>query len=156
MENKDYILAAVLVIVLLGAGFAIGNFITNGSKTTASATTSKVANNQAIKSPGNLNYETKSSQAEVAIDLTPKKFENGKLYVDISVNTHTVDLSKFELAKLVKLEYDSKSIFPISAPKLSGHHNSGTLIFDSGKELKSFKIVINGIPDVQERMFKWP
>lgn len=101
-------------------------------------------------------FETKTSESGVTINLMPKGFNNGKLYVDISVNTHTVNLDDYDLKSLTVLEFEGKSIKPISAPKLSGHHTSGTLIFDTGKELKAFKIKIKGFPDIEERVFEWP
>lgn len=102
-----------------------------------------------------LNFETKISESEVTIELTPKEFENGKLYVDIGVNTHSGNLADYDLNALTTLEFEGKSIKPSSAPKLSGHHNSGTLVFDIGKELDNFKIVVINLPEIQERIFEW-
>ena len=92
---------------------------------------------------------------DASVDLTPRGMENGKFAVDFSINTHSVDLSQFDLMKITLLEYDGKTIKPISAPQLSGHHNSGILIFDTGTEIKNFKIIIMGIPAVEERIFEW-
>ena len=96
-----------------------------------------------------------TDSGDVLMDLTPKGIENGKFAVDISINTHSVDLSQFNLMQITALEYEGKAIKPESAPKLSGHHSSGALIFDVGKELKNFKITIKGIPTVDERVFEW-
>ena len=75
--------------------------------------------------------------------------------MDFSVNTHSVDLSQYDLLQITTLEYNGNVIKPRSAPSLSGHHNSGTLVFDTGKELKTFKIIIKDIPDIKERIFEW-
>ena len=91
----------------------------------------------------------------VQIDLAPAGFQNGQLKVDIAVNTHSVDLSKYDLKKITTLEYDGKKTAPISAPQLSGHHTSGTLIFNVGNEMNAFKIKISGIPSIEERVFEW-
>lgn len=48
------------------------------------------------------------------------------------------------------------SVNPSSVPALSGHHSGGTLVFDTGKEIKRFSITIKGIPDIEERVFGWP
>ena len=85
-------------------------------------------------------YETKTSQGEVTIDLTPVKFENGWLYLDIEVNTHTTDLDKFDLTQIAFLEFDGKQIKPLSVSRLSGHHTSGEIVFDLGQEITNFKI----------------
>ena len=92
---------------------------------------------------------------DASVDLTPRGMENGKFAVDFSINTHSVDLSQFDLMQAATLEYDGKAINPESAPTLSGHHTSGTLAFDTGKEIKGFKIIIKGIPAVEERVFEW-
>ncbi|MEK6892531.1 MAG: hypothetical protein AABX25_05070 [Nanoarchaeota archaeon] len=89
------------------------------------------------------------------IDLIPKGVENGQLKVDFAINTHSVDLSQYDLTKIITLEFNGKKINPISAPKLQGHHNSGTIVFDVGQNLTRFKITIVEIPNVQERIFEW-
>ena len=104
-------------------------------------------------------FETISSgtteTGDVLIELRPHAFDNGKLNVDFSANTHSVDLSQFDLMQITTLEYDGNVLKPTSALTLAGHHNSGTLVFDTGKELNSFKIVIKSIPDIEERIFEW-
>ena len=96
-----------------------------------------------------------TNPGEVEIGLTPHKVINGKLNVDIAANTHSVDLSPFDLTKIITLEYDGKKINPIEAPQLGGHHASGTLVFNVDQEVKSFIITIIGIPKVEKRLFKW-
>ena len=98
---------------------------------------------------------TITSEGEVTIDITPMEFDDGKFYFDINLNTHSVELSSYDLYQLIKIQVDEKNTAPSSAPKLSGHHNSGTLIFDVGIEPKSFRIIINNIPDIEERTFQW-
>ena len=93
---------------------------------------------------------------DATVELTPKGFDNGKFKVDISVNTHSVDLSQYDLMEITTLQYGGRQIKPESVPKLAGHHNYGTMIFDLDKSPESFKITINGIPNVMERVFEWP
>ena len=102
-----------------------------------------------------LNLQTKTSEGAVTIDLTPKEFDGKNFYVDIGVNTHTVDLSQFDLKKLVTLEINDVSMSPISAPSLSGHHNSGTLIFGLKEEPRDFTIEVREFPDMPVRIFEW-
>lgn len=89
------------------------------------------------------------------VDLTPKGVENGQLKVDFVINTHSVELSQYDLTKITALEYGGKKINPASAPKLQGHHGSGTIVFNVGQDLNKFKIIIAGMPNVQERIFEW-
>jgi len=96
-----------------------------------------------------------TATGDVLIELTPSGFSGGTLRVGIAANTHSVDLSPFDLMKITTLVYGSSSIKPASAPQLSGHHSSGEIVFNAGKELNSFKIIITGIPAVDERVFEW-
>ncbi|MAG38880.1 hypothetical protein CMO90_02220 [Candidatus Woesearchaeota archaeon] len=96
-----------------------------------------------------------TGQGEVSVDLKPHNVKDGTLKVDISVNTHSVNLEQFNLNEITILEFDDKVIKPISAPSLSGHHNSGTLVFNIGKNIEKFTIKITGIPKVEERIFNW-
>ncbi len=90
----------------------------------------------------------------VSIELKPLGFLNGKLEVSININTHSVDLTKFNLKEIISLEYNGKIINPIEVPVLQGHHVSGKLVFNM-EETKSFTIKIKGIPDIEERVFSW-
>jgi len=92
---------------------------------------------------------------DVSIELTPQNIENNQLNVNIAVNTHSVDLSQFDLKQITTLEYNGKTISPISAPTLGGHHSNGELIFEVDEEIDNFIVKIKGIPKVQERVFEW-
>nr|MBI4156611.1 hypothetical protein [Candidatus Woesearchaeota archaeon] len=108
-----------------------------------------------IKEHSSLNLETKTSSSSVTIDLTPKEFDGNNFYLDIGVNTHTIDLSPFDLKKSVTLELNGKYVNPVSAPTLSGHHNSGILTFKIDNLPKKIMIKIKDIPDIPERKFEW-
>ncbi|MBI4153953.1 hypothetical protein HY501_01325 [Candidatus Woesearchaeota archaeon] len=100
-------------------------------------------------------YSTQTSTGEVTIDLTPKGEVNGNFLVGVSVNTHSVALEGYDLAKLTRLEIKGQSIQPTSAPALTGHHVSGELIFPLQGSPKTFKIIIVKIPDKEIREFVW-
>ena len=101
-----------------------------------------------------------TENGDVSVILTPKGKTESKLAVEISINTHSVDLSQFNLKEITRLEYDGKMINPISAPSLQGHHVSGELVFqiDMNKDINIINdlvIKIIGIPQTNERIFKW-
>ena len=96
-----------------------------------------------------------TEQGDVLIELTPKEKKDNKLIVEVKANTHSVDLSSFNLEEIATLTYDGKSYKPLSAPALSGHHASGELVFEVPALDKRFTITINGIPSVNERTFVW-
>ena len=105
-------------------------------------------------------YQTKSSgslqNGDVLIEMTPVGIKNGKFEIGITANTHSVDLSQFDLMQITTLIYENKNIRPLSAPALNGHHSSGTIIFDTKKEISNFKIIVNNIPNMEKRVFEWP
>lgn len=101
-------------------------------------------------------YATKTSPGEVAIDLTPVRYADGMLTVAYAFNTHTVDLSVFDLQEQITLVADGRQYKPIDLPVLSGHHNQGELRFSLPALPDSFGIVIKDIPDIAERRFSWP
>ena len=108
----------------------------------------------------NLNFKTVATGStetnDVLIGLTPAGIENNRLEINFVANTHSVDLSQFDLMKITTLVYENKQVKPISVPALSGHHSSGELVFDVDKMPNNFKITIKDIPDIEERVFEWP
>ncbi|RME32150.1 hypothetical protein D6789_00475 [Candidatus Woesearchaeota archaeon] len=96
-----------------------------------------------------------TAMGDVLIELTPRGVVNGKLSVDISMNTHSVMLSQFDLKERTTLKFAGRSVKPLEAPSLRGHHVSGTLVFDVGQDLDSYSIIIEGVPKVEERIFTW-
>lgn len=96
-----------------------------------------------------------TGQGNVEIALTPQEAVNGRLEVALAANTHSVDLSTFDLKKITTLAVGGKTLTPVSAPSLSGHHVSGTLVFEGVAEKQPFTIVITGIPGVESRVFAW-
>ena len=150
MNKEKILLIGILVIVVAGLVYSLSGFFSSQIPTTANVGETPSTKNS------NSKFDTKTSESTVTVGLTPAKFENGRLYVDIGVDTHSVSLDNYNLKEIAALEFESKSIKPVSAPKLSGHHNSGQLVFDIGKELDNFKIIVRDLPDIQERVFEWP
>jgi len=138
--NKKYVLS----LVFLSAIFFI------------SACTNAQNNGVAVEvSLEQESFARKSSESTVSIDLEPHQYENGVLDIDIYLNTHSVEMSQFDLKKQVKLVINDKEYYPVEAPLLSGHHNSGTLRFEIPEKPDTHKIIITGIPDIEERVFEW-
>ena len=156
MKIENIVLVGLLVLVVGGLIYSLTGFGFLKANNIGIKSASKVESR--VEQPSQLqsNSEKKSSEGSVTIDITPSEFKDGKMYFDIGVNTHSVTLTDYDLVQLTTLEFEGKSIKPISAPKLTGHHNSGTLVFETGKELKNFKIKVKGIPDIEERVFEWP
>ncbi len=144
MNKEDAVLVIFLVLLLAVAGCS-------GSKPVEPDEAGEKPNSKAFETV----YSGSVGEGDVTVDLTPVGVVDGKLMVDVGVNTHSVNLEQFDLIRITTLEYNGKSIAPESAPALSGHHNSGTLAFNVGEPVSSFKISIKGIPKVDERVFEW-
>ena len=140
--------SALILSIVVGLIYSLSGFFTSPASAKVNVNTAQENSNS--------KFAAKTSESTVTVVITPIKFENAKLYVDIGVDTHTVGLDSYNLREIVTLEFEGKSVKPLSAPKLSGHHNTGQLIFDAGKEPSNFKIVIKGLPDIQERVLEWP
>lgn len=100
---------------------------------------------------------TKESAGVVTLALTPTRFADQRLVVDIAVTTHTVDhLDRYDLKKIVALLVDGKSIAPSSAPGLRGHHNRGQLVFPLETLPSSLAVEIHGLGEPGVRILRWP
>ncbi len=166
MEKNNIVwIAAALVVT---AGFLLAITIGQGGRTAGPSASGGASSPQvspqgatsqvAGPSAGKLKTVTSGStdSGDVSIDLTPHaSIEAGKLVVDIAVNTHSVDLTRYDLRSLTALEVGAASLRPVAALKLQGHHSSGTLVFETGTMPQAFTIRIRGIPAVEERVFSW-
>ena len=151
MNYEDYVLYGIVIAVVGVLVYSLVGFSGIG--------TGQSAYNQDTAPVAGSGFGTVSTgstgQGDVSVDLTPVGVVGGKLEVDIAVNTHSVDLSQFDLKKIITLEYAGKSVNPISVPVLAGHHNNGKLVFDVGEKIDKFAIKIKGIPKVEDRVFSW-
>ncbi len=113
---------------------------------------SKISPTEEKKQP---TFASKTSDGEVSITLTPT-YEDGTLVVQYALNTHSVDMSSFDLQQQVVLQSNGQTYYATNKPILSGHHNNGNLHFKISPLLTSFEIITTDIPDVKERRLSWP
>ena len=142
--KTDYVLYGILAVVVVGLAYTVWDM--------ASASEYQIQDNVKV-----LDTVTSgdTSTGNVEIALTPKGMVNGKFAVEISANTHSVPLEQYDLKKVMLLTYKGKEYTPVSAPELNGHHISGEVIFDLNEVPGSYRITINGIPNIEERVFEW-
>jgi hypothetical protein len=104
------------------------------------------------------------SQGAISVEITPEDLKTigDSLVFDVSLNTHSIDLS-MDIAQLSTLTTDTGAIIQATTwdATRGGHHVSGKLIFNTvvdGKNLldgvKGFTITITGL-DVPSRQFSW-
>ena len=95
---------------------------------------------------------------DAVIELTPGPVYNNLLAVNFSINSHSVNLSGFDLKEITVLEHEEHVFKPVKASRMEGHHSSGIIVFEVGDKIGNkdgFKIRLRGIPDVQERVYEW-
>lgn len=101
--------------------------------------------------------KTVTAGDEVAVDLTPRAYSNGRLEMEIRVTTHTVnDLDRYDLKQITLLRAPGIELRPVSAPQLRGHHNRGKLVFELTELPSAFQVEIRGLPGKEAMTFKWP
>ncbi|NOY10130.1 MAG: hypothetical protein GXP33_14955 [Spirochaetes bacterium] len=158
MKLNKVLLFGLSIIIAVGLVFVLIKVSKTIFGTTVTAGTSEdqeTAKNS-MNNPGfKLIHSGSMDSGDVLIELTPEEIKNGKLVVKFSMNTHSVNLSRFDLKSIATLEYEEKILVPIDADGLRGHHSSGVLVFDVGRKINSFTIKIKGIPKNTERTFTW-
>ncbi|MDO9122194.1 MAG: hypothetical protein Q7U31_10435 [Anaerolineaceae bacterium] len=104
------------------------------------------------------------SQGAISVEITPENLKTigDTMVFDVSLNTHSIDLS-MDLAQLSTLTTDTGKVIQATNwdATRGGHHVSGKLVFNTvldGNNLldgvKSFTITINSL-DVPSRQFSW-
>jgi Spy/CpxP family protein refolding chaperone len=120
--------------------------------------------------PQNLTQQdTQGAVTVSATLLTPNRpREDGKLAVQVKLDTHAVDLDQYQIEKLAVLRDGLGREIPAAgfeSTSGSGHHREGMLTFPaidaSGKpvlspEAKTLTLILRGIGGVSEREFRWP
>ncbi len=117
---------------------------------------------------GSAGAARRNSGGSVTIDVTwenPQQTD-GALTFSVAMDTHSVELDGYDLAKLAVLRNDrGQEVKPRrwDAPP-GGHHRSGVLIFPSsdgsgkpivGSGTKAVELVIRGVAGVEERVLRW-
>ncbi len=156
MKYEKHILLVLLMLVIMGFLFSIEGISESIPEIAAKSSN----NNKEVSSSNTPSFKSidsgSTNNGEVSVELTPIGMKDEKLAVKISVNTHSVDLSQFDLKQLTTLRYNEKTAKPVSAPILSGHHSDGLLAFEVDEWVTEFTIKIKDIPKIEERIFTWP
>lgn len=100
-------------------------------------------------------YETQESADTVTLEVQPR-WADGLLLVEVSANTHSVELATLDLTGAVRLVVDEVEYAPVDAGSLSGHHASTTLRFEVPERPAAFRILIQDVPDSPLRILSWP
>ena len=93
-----------------------------------------------------------ASVSSVGITLEPR-IENDRLVVAYQANTHGGNLADYDLMQAAWLDTGTRRIAPSAADAMVGHHARGTIVFE--RPNAAFSIHIEGIPDVEDRVYTW-
>ncbi len=162
MAEKETIIGLGILTVAVGALiFAVSGFWISEVETLEPAIVTTPQQN--LNTKGNEEAQSavpstvRTNAGEVSVDIEPDKYDTGKFYLKLSVNTHTVNtLNEYDLRKIARLKYKGKEYVPIEATPLQGHHSTGTVVFEINEEPKDFSIEITDLYDKGVRTFKWP
>lgn len=95
-------------------------------------------------------------RGQVFVDAKPLKTEGRDWQFEITITTHSIDLSE-DLTSLSKLIVDGSEQKPVKweGSPLGGHHRNGTLFFKGGfSNPKSIKLIIESIGG-EKKEFEW-
>jgi hypothetical protein len=165
-------LSILLFVMILGLALAACSAVQLPDAAVASEPTSQpqaqqpgvAGTAQPLEQTGSQDMMRLDSQGAVTLEVTPTNLSDpgDELVFEISMNTHSVDLS-MDLASLATLTADNGSIVQASlwdAPR-GGHHVSGTLSFPASMDGKPvldgatrLTLTINDV-DAPERVFIW-
>lgn len=160
----------VAIVALSGCGSAQA---TNSGPPSPEAVVAALSAPQAAGTAGVANSRStratrSNSGGNVTIEVT---WENpwepgGPITFSVAMNTHSVDLDRFDLGQLAVLRNDlGQEVKPLQwdAP-MGGHHRSGLLAFPAqdssgrpilGRGARSLELVIRDVAGVKERVLKW-
>ena len=111
---------------------------------------------------GDNNLTRSASQGAVNISdtyVTPKQENDNESTFRLTLNTHSVDLGKYDFEKVSFVQFDNHEATNGGVWKFSGssHHFKGTITFKQPvpEGTKILRLLIRGVDEVDERVFEW-
>lgn len=91
--------------------------------------------------------------------LTPKQENDPNSTFRLTLNTHYVDLGKYDIEKASYIQFDDQKASNGGVWKFSGssHHYRGTITFKQPvpEGTKTIRLLIKGVDGAEERVFEW-
>jgi hypothetical protein len=97
----------------------------------------------------------------VSVYLNPlEKVDDDTLAFEITLDTHSVNLSQYKLQELSTLKIGGGAEIKASGwknPGGGGHHISGTVVFETGalSSADTIELIVRNIGGIEERIFTW-
>lgn len=158
---KKVIIPGIIILFLLPLGTQWFSIDTNTNLQPANEPSPEEKSNITVSSESveqtiDLSIAKENIEGGVRITIKPTNITNF-LSLEVSLDTHSVDLDEYNLKELAYLR-DSKGNIrkPLSwESDGGGHHVSGFLKFESVDHTNGFEIIIENIGGVKQRVFKW-
>jgi len=101
-------------------------------------------------------YVPQDSPGQVSLRASPT-WADTALVIELSVNTHSGDLSAIDLRRQARLRVGDAVLEPAVTGALGGHHARATLVFRMAlRPAVPFTLEIRDVPDVAVRTLTWP
>lgn len=162
---------AMILPVLVGALFLLSACGAGTSAAQAPLTSPSKVTSPAQSSaggPASNNRLQKSEGGSVTIEVTweNQQTSGNALEFAVVMDTHSVDLDRYDLSKLATLRNDNGQEVTATAwqgPPGGGHHRSGKLFFPASSaakplidpDTKYLELTIRDIANVKERVLRW-
>ena len=154
-----------LKIILFVTAMLISAAVTTGCSSRFTPAKTGAAGSSPLPSdsqrPANGKVQT-NAEGNVTIEVEWGGAQDGSLVFNVSMDTHSIDLDGYDLARLAVLRDDTGQEYqPVSWNTAGGgHHQSGVLTFplpdsvNQGKG-KYVEMIIRGVAGIEERVLKW-
>jgi hypothetical protein len=162
-------LAALLAVGAMG--FFLTNFIISSDKEEGSSIADQVKQSQPVSTDavrenvtGTESELTKTnSEGAVAIKTTllAEKSSKDQLVFEVVMNTHSVDLTQYDLTQLASISFgvdsNNSGVFEWDSANRDSHHMMGNLVWKGtlDNNYKTISLNLNNIDGISLRNFTW-
>ncbi len=109
-----------------------------------------------LAAPSWADAPVRKNSGAVEFELTPKGIVDGRFQFDLTVTTHSIDLSKWNLQANTHLRIGTAVYAPAGPVPLTGHHGKTRIEFPVASVPDVFEIAIRGVPTMNEIVLRWP
>ncbi|MBI2954876.1 MAG: hypothetical protein HYY30_11220 [Chloroflexi bacterium] len=135
-------------------------------KTTPAANASAAQASTSLPVPTNRLQKNQAGNVTIEVTWEANQAAKDSLRFAVVMDTHSVDLDKYDMAKLTTLRTDKgRQVVPTAwdGPPGGGHHRTGAIVFpaaEGGKSLietdtKYVEVTIRDVANIKERVLRW-
>ncbi|WP_404328128.1 hypothetical protein [Mesobacillus maritimus] len=168
--RKIYLILSLIIVVV--AVIALGSYFVNKTDSSEKVGTEKSVTEEVkvssdeqdgsdVERTQNLLTKTDSQGAVIVqVTLLPEESNRNQLIFEIAMNTHSVDLSQYDLARLAEISFGEKGQNPNFKWEIlnnDSHHIMGTLTWQEELEEipENLTLILKDIDQITSRIFSW-